>query len=149
MSGTSQGLILVILGALLAIVLLGGPALASWRQLARIYPDRQFPVDASFRAVSGVVGGATRKRCLRVDVGEVGVRISTSPLFRNLQPPIVIPWSDITACLLERYYLSPEAARLDLERSPEPIYLWPTLWRDERLPCLLKDRWHEQKKRVA
>lgn len=141
-------MIIGIVAALLAVVLLGSPSLAAWRQLARIYPDRRFAVNFTFRAVSGHVGGTLGavQGCLRVEVGEAGLRISTWPLLRRLLPPVMLPWSEVIACSLDRYYLSPQAARLDLARWPQPIYLWPRLWRDEHLPNLLQNRWHERTK---
>ena len=139
-----------IVGILLPLMLLGGPSLATWRRLARVYPDRQFAVDRTFQAISGQVGGTfgVVERCLRVDVGNEGVRISTWPIFRRLLPPFMIPWSEITRCADARYYFSPEGARLDLAHWPQPIHLWPRLWRDENLPSLLQERWHEHTTKV-
>ncbi|MHA3775208.1 hypothetical protein ACXR0O_27100 [Verrucomicrobiota bacterium sgz303538] len=86
--------ILSILGLMLPLVLLGGPSIAAWRSLSRKYPDRPFPVDSTFRSVSGQIGGTygVVERCLRVDLGDEGLRISTWRVLQRLLPPFTIPY---------------------------------------------------------
>jgi hypothetical protein len=123
--------------------LLGVPSIVAWRRLARASRGGAFTVDQTFRSISGQIPGSygVVERCLRVEIGPSGVRISTWAFLQRLLPPLVISWADITSCTQERYYFSPLAARLEIAHRPQPLYLWANRWAGENLPQLIKARW--------
>lgn len=146
MNDTSPAVwIVCIMGALTPLILFSGASVAEWRRLARTYPDLPFTAEATFRLVSGRVGGTYVEayNCFRVEVGAPGLRVSTWTFLRRLLPSFVIPWARMNSCTQARYYFSPLGVRIELAGWPQPIFLWTRLWRDEQFPRLIEALWRE------
>ncbi len=71
--------------------------MGGWRTLARHYgASSPFP-GKRFRFRSARLGGVNYNSCLTFEAGPAGLHISVLAPFRVGHPPLLVPWSDITA----------------------------------------------------
>jgi hypothetical protein len=73
--------------------------LSGWRRLAERFPAPPIVDGEKYASQSlrlSLLG--SYNRCVHVTVGEKGLHMVPMILFRLLHPPILIPWTDISAC---------------------------------------------------
>jgi hypothetical protein len=73
-------------------------AMGGWRALAEVYPARSPFTGTRFRLRSARLGGHVNyNSCLTLGAGPAGLYLAVLPMFLVAHPPLLIPWSDITA----------------------------------------------------
>jgi hypothetical protein len=78
---------------------------SGWRALARRYRTSGEPGGVRFSMQSGRVGVVDYNRCLTVGVSAEGLYLAMLFFFRVGQPPLLIPWSDLTVVAIrDRWY---------------------------------------------
>jgi hypothetical protein len=73
-------------------------AMGGWRALAEHYPAPSSVSGRRFRWRSGrMAGGVNYGGCLTLGAAPGGLYLAVLPMFRAGHPPLLIPWSDVTA----------------------------------------------------
>lgn len=125
-----------------------------------MFPDCQFVAERTFSSVTvhlGCTGFYGPKgvygRCVWVQTGREGIRLSLFPLFRARHPPFVIPWSVLIDCQRTSWsvysYFSVQVTALQISGWPNPIVLRTSLWKDAALPEVITSAWHQNQTKSA
>lgn len=69
--------------------------LSGWNRLAGRYRCREVPIGTTFTGVEGQLGIVTFRSALECTVGERGLFLQPSFIFRFAHPLLFIPWTDL------------------------------------------------------
>ncbi|RYD79917.1 MAG: hypothetical protein EOP84_12490 [Verrucomicrobiaceae bacterium] len=140
-------LLLLALGQAIYVV---SAFLGGWHQLQKLYPDQPASPEVNVSGLSLCFGrSAVYGQVIRVELGQLGIRISISPFLRLYHPPIFVPWKDVAGCELTHFRIFKNAVRLEIAQWPHPIHIYSLLWKHEKFPALLLRRWEQQGAPVA
>jgi hypothetical protein len=92
-------------------------AMGGWRALAQHYVASSPFSGQRFRFRSAQLGGYVNYGgCLTLGAGPSGLYLAVLPLFRMAHPPLIVPWTDITAREVRSWFLS--AIELEFAKVP-------------------------------
>jgi hypothetical protein len=96
--------------------------LGGWSRLARDYALTTPPPQAILRGQSLRMGFFSYNRSVRMAAGDAGLYLATFPLFRAGHPPLLLPWSAVSAARTRRLLLV-SVVELTIEATPRPVRL--------------------------
>ncbi len=113
-------------------IVAGISRISGWHALAKSYRAEETTfriaeVDGSqrFRWASMTTGPScfptNYSNCLTLSVGPEGIGLKAWPMFRFGHPPLLIPWSAITHCKLDKYWMVTCRATVDLHSPCHPL----------------------------
>jgi hypothetical protein len=98
--------------------------IGGWRELARHYrATLPFTGQRFWMKSAGMRWGVAYSRCLNLGSDSTGLFLSVVPLFRIGQPPLLVPWSDVSISRQRGWLLGGVSLRFN--RAPSVSLLIP------------------------